>query len=76
MLAINDLKQLIRIGGSVRLHAGHYSVLDIQACARIASGSKASITVAHAEYISASDMNAIARIAPGQVVFDLVGPQG
>lgn len=76
MLAIDDLKQLIQLGGSVRINAGHYTSADLKLCAQLANVSKACITLAHAEYINPADMKAIARLAPGQVVFDLVGPIG
>jgi hypothetical protein len=76
MLTIDDLKQLIHLGGGVRIHAGHYAVADLKACALLANSSRAHITLMHAEYISVADMKAIAHLAPGQVVFDLVGPVG
>jgi hypothetical protein len=72
MLTINDLKQLIHLGGGVRIDAAHYAAADLKACALLAKSSKANIILANAKALAIADMKAIALLAPGQIVFELV----
>lgn len=71
MLTIGTIKELIQLGGGVRIDAKHYAAADLKACALLAGGSKAQLVVANAKALAIADMNIMARNASGQVIFEL-----
>ena len=66
-----DLKDIVRLGGSVSLDASTKTTSDLKDIARLASGSGATLILRNAGIKTTTDLKDIARLAPGKVIFEI-----
>jgi hypothetical protein len=66
-----DLKDIVRLGGSVSLDASTKTTSDLKDIARLASDSGATLILRNAGIKTTIDLKDIARLAPGKVIFEI-----
>lgn len=65
-----DLKDIVRLGGSISVDASTKTTTDLKDIARILN-SGATLTLRNASVKTTTDLKDIARLAPGNVIFEL-----
>jgi hypothetical protein len=64
-----DLKDIVRLGGSISVEASTKTTTDLKDIARILNLG-ATLTIRNASVKTTTDLKDIARLAPGNVIFE------
>lgn len=67
---LDDIKIIVRLGGSVSIDAAKFSIADIQILARLIKGKNSKLIIRNAVQKSMEDLKVITRLAPDNVIFE------